>query len=221
MEYSIQNHNSQESEPEIEVIFDYSIEDEIERIEMTLKKYEWYQEKGYKLKFPELIQEKLDKGEEISKEDISNAVSSEFGSGDVNKKIKLLREKWNEIKEKFFEDLKILGLPLQSKYSVLITQYGTGGSYGSPNNIQLNIDHKKESYLILAHEIVHLTIEPLIKEYNIAHWVKERLVDLIMNKFFPENQRLQRDPENAEKISEIFEGNYPDIKKIIFQISQQ
>lgn len=221
MEYSIQNHNSQESELEIEVIFDYSIEDEIERIEMTLKKYEWYQEKGYKLKFPQLIQEKMDKGEEISKDDISNAVSSEFGFGGTNEKIKLLREKWDEVKEKFFEDLKILGLPLQSKYFVLITQYGTGGSYGSPNNIQLNIEHKKESYLILAHEIVHLTIEPLIKEYNIAHWVKERLVDLIMNKFFPENQRLQRDPENAERISEIFEGNYPDIKKIIFQISQQ
>jgi len=221
MEEPIQNQNSQESGPEIEVIFNYSIEDEIERVEMALKKYEWYKENGYKIGFPALIQEKLDKGEEISKDDILKAVSDEFNSNQNTEQIALLREGWDKMKDSFFENLKTLGLTLQEKYFVSLSKYGTAGSYGLPNNIILNTERTKWPSYIIAHEIVHLTIESLIKEYNITHWSKERLVDLIMNKFFPENQKLQRDPENSIQISEIFEGNYPDIRKIIFQISQQ
>jgi hypothetical protein len=60
----------------------------------------------------------------------------------------------------------------------------------------------------------------LIKECGIAHWTKERLVDLVMNKFFPENQKLQRDPENAEQITEIFNTYFPDITKVIKAVSE-
>lgn len=65
-----------------------------------------------------------------------------------------------------------------------------------------------------------MTIEPLIQEYKIQHWEKERIVDLIINKFFPEDQKVQRDPEDSEKISEIFEKNFPDVEKIIVEVSK-
>jgi hypothetical protein len=112
-------------------------------------------------------------------------------------------------------------LPLQEKYYVSITQYGNGGSYGTPDKIQLNFNQiTRNVSFTIAHETVHLTIEHLIREYKIDHWTKERIVDLIINKLFPENQRLQRNPKNAEQISEIFEREFPNVEKVIKDISE-
>ncbi|MFA7216465.1 MAG: hypothetical protein WC095_00565 [Candidatus Paceibacterota bacterium] len=220
MEKLIENQDNKEAEPKIEVVFDYSVEDEKERVFSTLKKYHWYKENGYKPKYPKLIQERLEKDEKVKKEDILEAVSAEFDQEKYREEVDLIIKEWDEIKDKFFESLKTLNLPLQDKYFVCVTKYGTGGSYGLPNNVQLNIEQKRVLTITLAHEIVHLTIEPLIKEYKITHWVKERLVDLIIDKFFPESKRIQRDPENSEKVSEIFEKYFPDINKIIIEISK-
>lgn len=213
---------SKESAPEIEVIFDCSIESEISRVKNTLKTLHWYKETSYKLEFIELpksIQAKVEKGEEITDSDITEAVKEEFDP-DVNaEKIASIEEWWNKIKDKFFENLKTLSLPVQEKYIVSTTKYGSGGSYWSPSRVILNVKSKRGS-LILPHEIVHLTIQDLINKYEIDHWTKERLVDLIMNKFFPEDQKLQRDPENAEQISKIFENEFPDIETIILEVSK-
>ena len=116
--------------------------------------------------------------------------------------------------------MKTLELPLSDKYYVSITKYGNGGGYGTPSSVQLRFEQPRSVTHTLAHEIVHLTIEHLIKKYQIDHWTKERIVDLVMNKFFPDNQRLQRNPENVEKVSEIFEREFPDIEKIIAEISK-
>ena len=88
-----------------------------------------------------------------------------------------------------------------------------------PDNVQLNLKQKGEPAFTLAHEIVHLTIEHLIRKYQIDHWTKERLVNLIMNKFFPDKPILQRDPQNAEQISEIFDREFPNIEEVIKDIS--
>lgn len=220
MENLIEYQNNNESESKIEVVFDYSAEDEKERVFRTLKKHSWYKENGYKPKYPELIQEKLEKEENIKEEDVLEAVLSEFDKNKYAEQIGSILEEWNKIKGGFFENLKTLNLPLQDKYFVCVTKYGTGGSYGLPDSIQLNLENKRNIPITLAHEIVHLTIEPLIQEYKIQHWEKERIVDLIINKFFPEDQKVQRDPEDSEKISEIFEKNFPDVEKIIVEVSK-
>lgn len=72
---------------------------------------------------------------------------------------------------------------------------------------------------ILAHELVHLAIEPLIQKNNTEHWVKERIVDLLMKKAFP-NYELQKNPTEAQKINQIFQDNYPNIEKILEEVSQ-
>ncbi len=217
----IKNNNPQEAEPEIETVFDYSIKDECERVAYTLGKNEWYKERGYKLKYPQQINQKLERNEEIKEEDILEAITAEFDQNKYAEQAALIMGEWDNIKGNFFKNLRSLSLPLQDKYFICLTKYGTGGSYGLPDNIQLNIEQKRSASLTIAHEIVHLTIEHLIKEYNIDHWTKERLVDLIMNKFFPEQPKLQRDPEKAEQIFEIFEREFPDIEKIIKEISEK
>jgi hypothetical protein len=222
MEGQIKTPQTTESKPEIEVVFDCSIESEINRVKNTLKTLDWYKETGYKLEFiglPKSIQQKVEKGEEITDDNIAEAVKEEFDPDVNSEKIASIEQWWSQIEEKFFENLRTLGLPVQEKYIVSVTKYGSGGSYWRPNSVKLNIKSKRGS-LVLPHEIVHLTIEHLIQEYKIDHWTKERLVDLIMNKFFPEDQKLQRDPKNAEQISEIFERDFPNIKKIISDISQ-
>lgn len=216
----LESNSAQEAQPEIKVTFDFSIQGEKERIVRTLKRHEWYEEHGYKPKYPEAIKQKLESEENISEEDILKAISSEFDKDEYVRKVSEIEKGWQNIQEKFFEDLKTLGLPLQEEYFVSATKYGTGGSYGWPNDIQLNLEQSRALELTLAHEIVHLTIDHLIKEFNIEQWTKERLVDLIMCEFFPEDRRLQRDPKNAEQISEIFEQKFPNIKEIISEVSK-
>ena len=219
---TIENLNSQELESPIEVVFCCSIESEINRVKNTLKTLDWYKETGYKLEFiglPKSIQQKEEKGEEITDDDIAEAVKEEFDSDANAEKIASIEQWWNQIEEKFFENLKTLGLPVQEEYLVSATKYGSGGSYHRPNSVKINVKSKIGS-LVLPHEIVHLTIEHLIKEYKIDHWTKERVVDLTMNRFFPEKPKLQRDPENAEKISEIFNTHFPDMNKIIKAVSK-
>lgn len=212
--------NKNESAPEIEVVFDYSLDDEIKRVVNTLKKYKWYKENGYKPKLPKNIEEKFKNDERVNFDDVSIGVSKEFDLSEYREKVLRIQAEFEEIKTDFFEKLKALNLPTQEKYFVGATVYGTGGSYFLPNNIQLNIKYYKNPSLVIAHEIVHLTIEPLIQEFNIDHWTKERIVNLIMNKFFPDKPTMQRDPANAEKISEIFEAHFPDIRKIIEEVSK-
>jgi len=216
----IKNQNSKKAEPGIEVVFDCSVQDEIWRVKYLCKKHDWYRENGYQPGYPQKIEEKFKKDEKITEEDIEKAVADEFDTESNEKEIQAAKEDWNKISEVFFENLKTLGLPLQEKYFVAITKYGNGGSYGVPDNIQLNFKQSKSLSFTTAHEIVHLTIEHLIQKYNIVHWTKERLVDLIMNKIFPGRPRLQRNPENAEQISEIFEREFPDIEKIISEVSK-
>ncbi|MEI6843000.1 MAG: hypothetical protein WCK48_00600 [bacterium] len=216
----IENTSTQKSESSIEVVFGCLVKDEINRVKYLCSKYSWYKENRYEPTYPKAIQEKLDSGESITEDDISDAVKSEFDTSVNEKEISQTKKEWDKIKEGFFQNLKTLNLPLQKKYFLSITKYGTGGSYGTPNRIQLNLNQTNRSSFTIAHEIVHLTIEHLIKKYKIDHWTKERVVDLIMNKFFPDNKRLQRNPEGADKISEIFEREFPNIEKIVGEISQ-
>ena len=208
-----------EAAPQVEVIFDRTVADEVNRVRYLCRKSAWYKENGYKPTYPKAIQEKLERSEDITEENIRKSVEEEFDSVVSEEKVSQTKEEWGRIQEGFFKNLKTLGLPIQKEYRISITVYGTGGSYGPPNNVQLN-NHANRQPFVIAHEVVHLTIEHLIQKYKIDHWTKERMVDLVMNKFFPENQKLQRNPEHAEQIGEIFEREFPNIEKVISEIAK-
>lgn len=203
------------------IIFDYSLEDEISRVNYTIKKYAWYVENGYKPSLPNILINALEKGEHIKDSDIEASVKSEYAESEYSEIEEQIIKGWKIIEENFFTQLKTIGRPVLDEYYINLTKYGTGGSYGYPNDVQLNFKKRKIEDIpyTIAHEIVHLTIEDLIKQYKIEHWTKERLVNLTMNRFFPDKKYLQRDPANSEQITQIFETHFPHIEKIITGIS--
>lgn len=200
----------------------HSAEHEISRIRGTIDRYRWYAERKYRLDLPQDIKKRLEKGEEISGDEIKSVVVAEYQDEVYLKKEEELKEAWEIESVGFLEKLGMLGRPLPEEYNLSLTRYGTGGSYTYPNVVQLNLsDHSGLGLLQVAlHEIVHLTIEDLIRKYEIPHWTKERLVDLIMNRFFPDKAHLQRNPENAEQIGAIFDREFPNIEKIIEEVSK-
>lgn len=223
---TIESKNSNESEPTPEVIIKHSVQDETNRVKWTLSRLNWYKENGYntqKIRLPEHISKLLEEGKglEVVMGYVEESVSGEYDGDEFDKLCSQMLEKWNEIKDDYFEKIKTLGLPLQDKYHVSLTKYGMGGSYSPPDGVSLSVGQEfNESHYILAHEIIHLTIEQLILEYDIDQWTKETIVDLTMNKFFPERQKIQRKKENFEKIREIFKLNFPNMTEIVDLVSK-
>ena len=203
------------------IIFDYSLEDEVSRVKYTVKKYAWYVENGYKPTFPQTLIERLEKGENIEDPEIEKSIRAEYIESEYAEIKDQITKGWKEIESKFFLQLQTLGRTLPEEYFINLTKYGTSGSYGYPNDVQINYRKRKMDDIpfVIAHEIVHLAIEDLISKYKIEHWTKERFVNLTMNRFFPDKKSLQRDPENSEQISQIFESNFPNIERIIIEIS--
>ena len=197
--------------------FKYSPELEVERIKFTLKKYSWYKENIYKIDLPETIKNRVEKGEKLTDEEILDAVNSEFDENDYKARIEKIKLEWNKIQDQFIKNLTTLGGHVFDKYDLKFTKYGSGGSYTMPNIIVININSDLK---IIAHEMIHLSIERLILDNKISHWVKERLVDLAVSKFLPERARFQRDPENKDEIEQIFNSHFPDMSKIIQEVSK-
>ena len=214
--------NDKESKEKVEadLKITFSKESEAKRIQYTIDKLDWFKKQGYKINLPEKIKEIIDHGLTLSDDEILKIVSLEFNQKEYEDKANELRQKWEEKKGDFLHRLASLGLPLQSEYKLVFTKYGVGGSYGLPNIIQINFEYpiEKETIAITLHEIIHLTIEELIKKYGIDHWEKERLVDLIYGKFYPNEKRLQRDPEKSKEVERVFEAFYPDMEKVLSEI---
>lgn len=198
----------------INLKFTFSVQDETERVESTLKRSAHFKEKGYSPSLPKGISL-----ENPADSEIESKVSAEFNSSIYKEKKIELENIWKEIKDSFIPNLQTLNLPIQHEYIVSLTKYGMG-SYQIPNQVFINFEKSANLLRSLPHEIIHLTIENLILEHSIEHWGKERLVDLIQARFFPDNKRLQKDPENSDKIQEIFDKHFPDIKTIIEEIAK-
>ncbi len=197
----------------------YSPESETNRIQYTLGKYRWYKENGYRVNLPESLRVKVEHDERVDREEILDAVTKEFHRVEYDRAAKLLSTEFGLINENFTRELQTLGGFIHHTYDVLITKYGVGGSYRHPNKIQVNIDYGQTiSWVVCAHEIVHLTIEDWIREYKIDHWTKERIVDLIMFRFFPNTIALQKNGNELGRVGELFDSYFPDIKRIIKEL---
>ena len=66
-----------------------------------------------------------------------------------------------------------------------------------------------------AHESIHLAIQPLVEKYNVKHWVKERVVDLILEQLVPKVNSFQKMPIEIERTDEVFKEKYPNIDLIL------
>jgi hypothetical protein len=154
-----------------DLIIDFSKETEAKRIRYTLDRLDWFKKERYKVNLPKKIRQIVDRGLIPTNEEILEIVSLEFDQEEYTSKAQELLREWRDKKDEFLQKLTTLGLPLQSEYRLLFTKYGVGGSYGLPNNIQINFDYPnaKSTITTVLHEIIHLTIENLIHEYTVDH----------------------------------------------------
>jgi len=191
----------------------YSAQIELDRVMGSIKKLPWFRENNYLISLPEGV------SESSSEEKIREAVEKEYSENiQVYKKEKIsLLECWEKYGEILEEKLKECSLIFHPEYEVLFSAYGVGGSYQLPNLFIVNAKRKYQIGVLrtVIHEIIHLAIEEDIQKYKIEHWVKERIVDLTFEKFFPELVKKQDIPIPTEKIDNIFAEHYPDVKKII------
>ena len=199
----------------INLQFDYSVDCEVQRIQYTLNKLEWFKKQGYHLRFPANFS--LENEKFADENYIRNTVLDEYNEADYQKVAETVNKQWLEYSpnlEKYF--LKILAKP-ESIYKVNLTKYGVGGSYHLPNKIIVNFQEKFGIGVskTIIHEIAHLSIQKLIEKYNVEHWEKERIVDLILLKIVPKIAKMQNLPIDTKSIDEVFEKYYPNMEEII------
>lgn len=161
----------------IELNFIFSKESEFHRIRNTLNRIDWFEENGYDFK-KQLKLPIYDKN--ASDDEVMRLIDVDW---DVSKYL--------EIKDLILaskSDLDSACSKLDSLFdvrkdslNVTLSRYGSGGSYWLPtNSIFINV-HNIHPVKTVFHELVHLYVQPFIDEFNISHWKKERVVDLILH----------------------------------------
>lgn len=194
----------------------YNAEQEIQRVRNTIKKFPWYAEQGYaveRIKLPSGITK------DSNDEEIVQAINSEYVDADYAERAEKLQKEWLFISEGFEKMKDEPAFHLKDEYTVMLTKYGMGGSYDADTNkVIVNIASRIQGGTegIVAHEIVHMTIQYLIDQYHVRHWYKERLVNLLMERYFPglEDTQIKKEREDASVVDQAFEKFFPDIEAI-------
>lgn len=205
----------------------YSFENDLKRILDTIREIDWFKEKGYKVELPPEID--MTKIKEYSEQDVSFILKNKWSDVEYKKhEIKILEE-WQKYSKRLENDLNTAGLKPAKEYIVFLTRYGVGGSYDLQGNniVTLNVSYYERNtnrsvIVALLHEIVHINIEEYIKQNQISHGQKEKIVDMIMKKSFaddfPQEDFLQKwlyTKSLSEKSELIFNELYPDVRSII------
>ncbi len=204
------------------ISIEYSVENEIYRVVSSKRDVKWFNENGYILKLPSNVT--MENLENLTDDELTKIIKSEFLEEDyLNAKNELL-----EMSEKHIPTFNELclsyNLKIQDNYKIIITKYGTGGSYVLPNTIILNFNGRFGIGPIrtIMHEIVHLAIEPLISKYSVKHWDKERIVDKISEKVFGKMKLSEKTyPTETATVDEIFDQFFPDIEKITEEVGNK
>jgi len=198
----------------------YSRGFEINRVIDSFRQLEWFRENKYETTLPTGL--KLLQKNSPSKNEIKKAVFEEFDDISFQEQKNFLTKNLEKVFSRAETEFIKIGMPIEKKYKIFLTKYGTGGGYCLPDKIIININLIRDENLLRTsvHEIVHLIIEPLISSYQIDHWTKERLADLIVSKISPSLINFQCLPINTETIDRIFNDNYPKISQAIQNIAK-
>lgn len=208
----------------IKLLFKYSKEFELARVENTIKRLDWYLSNKYSLKslsFPKNLN--VGRLKELSKEEISKAVEVEYEECKFISESESIKQMYGKYEIKLEEFIKSLSLPIIPEIKVYLTCYGVGGSYSLPNEIISNITKHYSVGLLksVLHEIIHLHIQPLIDQYEVSQWDKETIVNLLFEKAFTDIYKEPNIPIDTTEIKKIFGENFPNIEKIISLIKKE
>ena len=183
-----------------------------EYLSYVLKRVPFYREKGYSVALPKhplfngfknRPDQTGDKSRNIeifekevySPDDFTAGLSVlkkyEDSFDEVFKKLNLLNKKW--------------GFKTFPKYEVILTLYGPGGSY-DPDVGRITLLARPDGtfkepnpFETVVHEIVHMGIENnIVRKYELTHWEKERLVDLICSHYLKDELPAYRMDTNGD-----------------------
>lgn len=196
----------------------YSLEYERDRISYTLDKADWFIEKGYSKSITLPASKRLDEIDvRVSNDYLFDLLEDEYVSGEYETVKKNLTEQWSSFVvtlEKYFEETS---LKQEDSYIVQLTKYGVGGSYHLPRTVIVNFQYGTSSAFFgtIVHEIIHLSIQQYIEHYAVDHWIKERIVDLTLEKIAPELNTMQKLPVDVHSADVAFEKYYPNMEEVI------
>lgn len=211
---------SQASQKAVTLNITYGIQQEIRQVLYTIKKLSWFAEQGYfvdRIKLPGGVTK------DSSDDDVVRAITAEYSDAAYAERAAELQQEWSVISVGFEKMRSESSFHLEKEYGVVLTKYGIGGSYNAETAMAvIKISTQSEGSRVgtVAHEVVHMTIQYLIDQYHVRHWRKERLVDLLMEHFFPGLKRVQTIKEDVSKVDQAFENLFPDMNAIAQSIGE-
>ena len=160
----------------MKLIFEYSVESEINRVKSTINKKDFFKKIEYRLGFPEGFS--LDS---TDFSDLEKQIKKELAPDKVELAKKQIMDKWTKSSKYIESFVDSLPYDKPETLNIVLTQYGVGGSYWPPNRVIINLHFaRKDLFETVTHELVHLLIEgPVIQKYQIKHESKEALIDYI------------------------------------------
>ena len=194
----------------IPIKFQFNIESEVRRVKETLDNLEWFTKNNYRFLLPNGIKDSKDTKIEM----IRKLVEDEYNLKIYQIAESAILKSWEGNSGLMRRiNQKMSGSYMLDEITVVLTRYGTQGSYMTPNSIIINISNIPPEFLIktVIHESLHLMIEHLIKKYSVEHWVKERIVNLIMDIEYKSRFKMNPAPEWAFVTDAIFKEHYPDL----------
>lgn len=198
----------------IPIKFQFNIESEVRRVERTLGISEWLTKNNYRFLLPNSIKNFKD----AKIETIRKSVEDEYDLKIYQTAESAILKSWEEYSESIKKiNQKMIGSYILDELIVVLTRYGNQGSYTPPNSVVINIALASSEKLTrtVIHESIHLMIEHLIKKYSIEHWVKERIVNLIMDIEYKLQFKTSFVPDWALATDAIFKEHYPNLILII------
>jgi len=198
----------------IPIKFQFNIESEVRRVKETLDNLKWLTKNNYRFLLPNGIKDSKDTKIEM----IRKLVEDEYDLKIYQIAESAILKSWegnNGLMRRINQ--KMSGSYMLDEITVVLTRYGTQGSYMTPNSVIINISNIPPEYLIktVIHEFLHLMIEHLVKKYSVEHWVKERIVDLIMNFEYKSRFKMQTAPDWVLATDTIFKEHYPNLTLIM------
>ena len=197
----------------------FSENSELNRVKETIKRLPWYREHKYSETFAKLP---LDVTEASAEDAIVAAVSKEYDPQLFKETEEYIQDKWSTVVDGFEDLRKMRGIELRDSYTVVLTKYGSGGSYnGSIGELIIRIgsqERQEQLVGVITHEIVHMTIQHFIDKYEVSHWRKEKLVDMLVERYFPALEMSQNIPEDVSVVESTFNSLFPDIEAIVNEV---
>jgi len=186
-------------------------------ITYLVRKLPWFKENGYNIALPEHKDfEDIYKKPEflIEREEHLKGIFFQeiYDVSKFDDSLAIICQSENVVKralEKLAPLAKNWGFKLKSKYDIILTLYGPGGNYNWEGDIgrvvikvkfQDQLRSKASFTKTIVHEIVHIGIEEdIVRKYNLNHWEKERLVDLICSLYLKDLLPYYKNQEKADK----------------------